>query len=341
MPFRTIKKLGQGVSGQVYLVENSDTGKKLVVKILNFDVNIRKKVNIAREIAVLKQIKPVCKKYLMCLNNVKKTDGKIIISIDYIENSHELYEFLSNHFLEMTIFPKFVIMQKLLLGLAQLHSVGVVHKDIKPQNILIVEDTLQPHYIDYGFSCIKSNVKCLNKRVGSPLYLAPEMLQRMALSFNANKAADIWSLGIVFIGLCFGSSLWEAETKYELYKMIENSTDDIITQHVNRSAQIFADENKNANPEEITFMKKLIRPMLIRDYAKRPSATDMLKIFAKANNKLLILAKNRSLNVPKSGHKAVLKLIKGGGSVELHKNIARAGRHSMKAITTSQPLYGV
>jgi serine/threonine protein kinase len=332
--------LGEGANGKVYLMVDTDTGDKFVVKIINANT-LKEKVNVAREIVALKQIKPVCQKYLMCLKNVKKTGDKTIISIDYLENSHELQTYLENHFLEMTIFPKFVLMQKLLLGLAQLHAVGVVHKDIKPANILIVDKKLAPHYIDYGFACVRDNIKCLNRRAGTPLYVAPEMLEDSKMSFESNKSADVWSLGVVFIALCFGSSLWEAKTKRELYRMIENSTNRSISENLDNSARIFIEENKNVNPKEISFMKKLIRPMLDRKHIRRPSANDMLRKFAKANSELLFLAKSRSLNIPKSAHKAVLKLTMGGGSEKVPERVQRVAMTSMRDIKPKRPLYGV
>ena len=60
-----------------------------------------------------------------------------------------------------------------------LHSNGVIHKDIKPKNIVINPENLSIQYIDFGLSCWATETQCINKGRGTPLYIAPEIYHRL------------------------------------------------------------------------------------------------------------------------------------------------------------------
>ncbi|MBD3347308.1 MAG: protein kinase [Chitinivibrionales bacterium] len=79
-------------------------------------------------------------------------------------------------------------------GLAYAHAEGVVHQDIKPANILIEERTKRPLIADFGIARTRqSEVKQEGVIVGSPLFMAPEQVERK----DTDQRADIYSMGIV------------------------------------------------------------------------------------------------------------------------------------------------
>jgi serine/threonine protein kinase len=84
-------------------------------------------------------------------------------------------------------------MYKVLEGINYCHSLGIVHIDLKPENIMM-EQNGEPRIIDFGLSKnTKGNTRILKSIVGSKLYMAPEILQGDAHGIEA----DIWSLGII------------------------------------------------------------------------------------------------------------------------------------------------
>lgn len=106
-----------------------------------------------------------------------------------------------------------------------IHSKDIAHRDIKLDNILVVEGGL-PKLIDFGFSQRTKNVK-LKDFCGTPAYIGPEVLKRK--SYLA-KPCDVWAFGIMafklvagyfpFSGKDFGSDFFLAESENELYSKI-------------------------------------------------------------------------------------------------------------------------
>lgn len=96
-------------------------------------------------------------------------------------------------------------MEQLVKAYLDIYKHKIVHRDIKPANIF-----LQGKYYkmaDFGFSILADHVRdpC-SYNVGSPLYMAPEVLLRNHYSHKS----DIWALGIIFYELLFGCHPWSA-----------------------------------------------------------------------------------------------------------------------------------
>lgn len=101
-------------------------------------------------------------------------------------------------------------MKQIISAIMYCHKMGIVHRDLKPENILF--DSNKPDaclkIIDFGCSAkLSKDGDNLSKRVGTPFYVAPEVL-----AANYNEKCDIWSIGVIlYILICgyppfFGSS---------------------------------------------------------------------------------------------------------------------------------------
>ena len=89
-------------------------------------------------------------------------------------------------------------MEQLFMAVSHLHAQGIVHRDIKPQNIMIDKHD-QVRLIDFGLAAIKRHGKSLDTIAGTPLYMSPEVLKG-----NYGKEADMWSLGVLLYTLVSG-----------------------------------------------------------------------------------------------------------------------------------------
>jgi serine/threonine protein kinase len=138
-------------------------------------------------------------KFLTSLEqSIKKLDVQIIKKRDQIEQN--------TGFIPLSHKTLIQIMHNILKAMYNLHRLGIGHGDIKPENILINENTLEIQLIDFGLSCTKD---C--KTVGTILYDSPEILENIlhqkekTFPVNRIQSSDIFSLGVVFYRLANGS----------------------------------------------------------------------------------------------------------------------------------------
>ncbi|KAK4123193.1 kinase-like protein [Parathielavia appendiculata] len=112
----------------------------------------------------------------------------------------------------------------LILGIEYLHSQGVVHRDIKPDNLLLTDDDVLK-IADFGVSEMfeKSNDMRTAKSAGSPAFLPPELCVARHGDVSG-KAADIWSMGVSLYCLRYGRVPFERGGVLDIYKAITTET---------------------------------------------------------------------------------------------------------------------
>lgn len=149
------------------------------------------------------------------------------------------------------------ITRRVLLGVEYLHSRGVVHRDLKPQNILCCseQDITQVKIGDFGLSKILSADSLLKTRCGSPHYLAPEVLT--CPSYDSK--VDIWSVGVIAYVMLTGSLPFYSEDIREVIK------------HVMLAEYTW--------PEDVIvsgLAKDFVRRLVDKDPNRRPTASECL-----------------------------------------------------------------
>ena len=107
------------------------------------------------------------------------------------------------------------------------HAQGVVHRDIKPDNLLLTEDDVLK-VVDFGVSEMfeKQSDMMTAKSAGSPAFLPPELCVSKHGDISG-KAADIWSMGVSLYCLRFGRIPFERSGVLELYDAIKSQEPDI------------------------------------------------------------------------------------------------------------------
>jgi serine/threonine protein kinase len=173
-------------NGMVYLAE--DANKKTVV-IKQVSNRSQTEINILRNLSLEKN-----DFIIVFLDSLCSENNNIIVTEylnDYID-LHECRDTLENKDLYLTLFTQ------LTYGLKFIHDRNIVHRDIKPHNVLINLNTYHIKYIDFGLSCYKEkNVKNVENFVGTYNYMDPELLTE-SLTWNSLKNSDIYSLGCLF-----------------------------------------------------------------------------------------------------------------------------------------------
>ncbi len=146
----------------------------------------------------------------------------------------------------------------LILGIEYLHAQGVVHRDIKPDNLLLTEDDVLK-IVDFGVSEMfeKQSEMLTAKSAGSPAFLPPELCVAKHGDISG-KAADIWSMGATLYCLRFGHIPFEQAGVLQLYESI-------VKDHVDVDSKESCDDH----------FKDLIHKLLEKDPTKRISMAEL------------------------------------------------------------------
>eukprot|EP00920_Eleutheroschizon_duboscqi_P034489 GHVT01082735.1.p1 GENE.GHVT01082735.1~~GHVT01082735.1.p1 ORF type:complete len:459 (+),score=41.23 GHVT01082735.1:415-1791(+) len=203
--FKFIKHLGSGAFGEVHLVQEISSGLKRVIKTINKDKSAVPVENIEDEINVLKSLDHP---NIIKIFEVYEDYNNIYIVMETCEGGELLERLVSAQQRGRALNEKYVssIMSQLLSALAYFHSKNVVHKDLKPENVLFQDKSFdaQIKVIDFGLAELFDREEQTSRNAaGTALYMAPEVFKR-----KFNQKCDIWAAGVIMYFLLTGTVGW-------------------------------------------------------------------------------------------------------------------------------------
>ena len=251
--YKREKSIGKGHFSQVYIASDRNTGDKFAVKVIKKDKNDEEKSRkfIRREVKVLSTTDHP--------NIIKAVDffssgGKPHIVMEFVEGG-SLREMIRKR-KRLTEVEAKPILRGILEAILYLHQMNVVHRDIKPENILMVREDY-PKITDFGLATFRNEDKNIHSVVGTPSYVAPEVIRNVPYG----PAADVWSCGVLLYFMLAGERPFTGDSREDIKRAV-------LEGDLRFPSQLFG----TCSPE----IKHLINSMLNYDQRLRVTAEQAL-----------------------------------------------------------------
>ncbi|KAH7851410.1 hypothetical protein Vadar_011206 [Vaccinium darrowii] len=281
--YEVVRKVGRGKYSEVFEGVHCTNNEKCVIKILK---PVKKK-KIKREIKILQNLcgGPNIIKLLDIVRDQQSKTPSLIF--EYVNNTDfkMLYPTLSDFDIRYYIY-------ELLKALDYCHSQGIMHRDVKPHNVMIDHEQRKLRLIDWGLAEFYHPGQEYNVRVASRYFKGPELLVDLQ---DYDYSLDLWSLGCMFAGMIFRKEpfFYGHDNHDQLVKIAKVlGTDELnaylmkyrleldphlaalVGRHSRKPLTKFinADNHHLAVPEAIDFLDKLLR----YDHQERPTAKEAM-----------------------------------------------------------------
>ena len=301
--FTLIKELGVGSFGRVLLVQHNLTQAQYAIKAIDKrnKANIQEKPYFRREIEIM---------YRIHHPNVVKLFGHFedntycYFIMEYIAGGN-IYSYVPKNGIH-TISTQQVasIIKDVISATYFLHHMypPIIHRDIKPENVLL-GDNMRAKLTDFGWSNYMQGDFKRTTVCGTPIYLAPEMINNT----GHDEKVDIWCIGVLLFELITGQQPWQGSdvqtVKYNISRLKIN-----WPKQMDRNAADLISKILRYNPEErISLRNMLMHPFFTKYF---PNAVSCLKRPDNTQYKVFVVSKDHPLtwNPVYSGNDVGLRL---------------------------------
>ena len=206
--YRVLELIGEGSGGTVYLVESETTGERAALKVLAAELahDERFRRRFLRESTLAAELRHP---HVVPILDFGEADGDLFLTMRYIEGEDLRERFARSGPLEPTEALRLV--EQIGEALDEAHARGLVHRDVKPANILLDRDG-QAYLSDFGLAKHASSASSLtgdHAFVGTIAYVAPEQIRGEEI----DGRADVYSLGCVLYEALAGRLPFDRETE--------------------------------------------------------------------------------------------------------------------------------
>ncbi|EFN67175.1 Serine/threonine-protein kinase D3 [Camponotus floridanus] len=184
--------LGSGQFGIVYGGVHRKSGRAVAIKVIDkLRFPTKQEAQLKNEVAILQNLSH---SGVVNLERMFETPERIFVVMEKLKGDMLEMILSSERGRLSERITKFLITQ-ILVALKHLHSKNIVHCDLKPENVLLSSDTdfTQVKLCDFGFARIIGEKSFRRSVVGTPAYLAPEVLRNKGY----NRSLDMWSVGVI------------------------------------------------------------------------------------------------------------------------------------------------
>ena len=250
--------VGQGAMGSVYRASSLAISRDFAIKVINFKEGAagidadQVRARLHREIEAIGRLRNP--HVVPFYEVIELYDHFVGIVMDYIEGS--TLEQLVHDSGPLPLRRAAEILRQVANGIHEAHEAGMIHRDVKPDNIMVerlpVGDDFA-HVLDFGIVRLEDGVQMTKGFLGTPLYASPEQ----AMAGHVDRRSDIYSLGAVFFFMLTGRPPFVSSNVY-----------DILQSHVRKPAPRLAEARTgHAFPESL---EVLVADLLAKSPERRP-----------------------------------------------------------------------
>ncbi len=247
--YRVIALLGKGGMGEVYRATDLTLGQSVALKFLPTLAggDPRTLERFHNEVRIARQVSHpnVCRVY-----DIGEAEGMVYLSMEYVDG-----EDLSTLLRRIGRLPSdkaTEIARKICAGLAAAHDRGVIHRDLKPHNVML-DRRGEVLICDFGLAALPDQINPAEFKQGTPAYMAPEQIKGTGVTAQS----DIYSLGLVLYELYTGKRPYTGKNMQELLAQQEAMSMTSMTSHA-----------QDIDPAVENIIKRCLDP----DPARRPSS---------------------------------------------------------------------
>jgi serine/threonine-protein kinase len=317
-----LEQLGEGGMGVVYVAEDTRLGRRAALKFLPRDLtsddDARKRFVHEAQAASSLDNQNICTVYEID----EADDGSTFIAMAYYEGEN-LKKVIAGQ--PMTVENALDVAMQIARGLEKAHAKGIIHRDVKPANVIITEDGVVK-IVDFGLAKLagRTQITRTGAVLGTAAYMAPEQLR----GEEVDHRVDIWGLGVVLYEMVTGRVPFYGEYEQAIYYKIVNDEPDLsefpsrLAPFVEKCLQKDA-ANRFGSMTDVVYELSALRAGLVKPTTAAPIRSSIVRKWARAAAALLgiiILAAslfspaNRSAlfgliginTLPESRHLAVL-----------------------------------
>ena len=264
--YKIFKKLGEGGMGEVYAADHVHIDKRFAVKLLKAEIvsNAEAVKRFQQEARSASSIKH--RNIIGVEDFGRLPDGRIYMCMEFLAGS-PLNEMIQH---PMGADRLLNILIQSGHGLAAAHAKGIVHRDMKPENIYVTQEGNPPNdvpkLLDFGIAKVagnegQNNLTRTGTIFGTPFYMAPEQ----ALGNPVDARTDIYAMGVIMYECFAGSLPFQGE-----------SFMGILTQHITAAPEPVAQRAAKAGRTLPMGVAEIITRCLDKDPAGRPQSMDEL-----------------------------------------------------------------
>ncbi|MET0389803.1 MAG: protein kinase [Polyangiales bacterium] len=264
--YRLVRALGAGSFGTVFEAINTTTKRRVAVKVLHPDLvgdEVIGRLRQEAEVASRVHHRNVVDIY----DFVHENEGEIFLVMEYLEGE-TLEQVLTRR--RLGVHEALTTLLAVMRGLRALHGEGVVHRDVKPENIFLACETdnpeLVPKLLDFGISKVAGSTTLTQlgtQGMGSLMYMSPE---QYADARMVDQRADVYSMGVVLYECLTGQRPYDASSQPNLmWKILTTAP---------RAPRELA-------PELSPALEDVVQRAMARDLAERiPSIDELSRLIA-------------------------------------------------------------